>query len=249
MEKIEYQRLADREHFYWWNVGRRSILEEALRRHLVTNNQNLDVLDIGCGPGGNLLFLERFGFVTGLDISKEALRLARDKNFKKLVQGSAETLPFPDASFNVVSILDVLEHVNDDEGTLGEIARVLKKDGVLLLTVPAHRWLWSRHDEALHHKRRYAAAELRRKIARAGLQRVEMSHFVIPGVPALFVREALRKTGRYLSPNGEEKVDTYNIILPPFLNRLLILWLTGEKHVMKIFPIPVGSSLLLIAKK
>ena len=168
MEKIEYQRLHEREYIHWWNIGRRRILEAALSRNLKFSPTERKVLDVGCGAGGNILFLKKFGNVTGFDISEEALSFSGDKGFSELVLGRAEILPFREGSFDIVSALDCIEHIEDDEAALQEAYRVLKDGGTLLLTVPSHPWLWSRHDEALHHKRRYTKNELQRKVRDAG---------------------------------------------------------------------------------
>lgn len=249
MEKIEYERLYKRERTYWWNVGRRRILEMALRRHVSTNSAATEILDVGCGAGGNILFLKNFGTVTGLDISEEALKFSRAESFKSLVLGSAEALPFSDRSFGIISILDCVEHLDDDMRALRECKRTLKDGGILLLTVPAHRWLWSRHDEALHHKRRYTRSELEKKVRNAGFEIREISHFVIPAIPFLLLQKSVRRIKKTFFPNKAEIIDTYDVILPRFLNNTLIAWLALERLCMRFFPFPFGSSLVVVAEK
>lgn len=247
METIEYRRLFEREEFYWWNIGRREILKSELERHLVSK-RGLSILDVGCGAGGNIKILGEFGAVTGLDISEEALKFAKTRGvFKNLVQGNAERLPFPDNTFDLISALDVLEHVPDDQQALREIFRVLKKGGLALITVPAHRWLWSRHDEALHHLRRYTTDELREKLRKAGFRVAEHSHFVVPAIFFLVFQKILRRIRKIRE--AQETIDTYDIILPPWLNRALIGWLFAEKIVIRFIPLPAGSSLFMIAQK
>lgn len=247
METIEYRRLFEREEFYWWNIGRREILKSTLNRNLVFK-RGLSILDVGCGAGGNIKILGEFGSVTGLDISEEALKFAKTHGiFKNLVRGNAERLPFADGSFDLVSALDVLEHIPDDQRAIQEMFRVLKKGGFALVTVPAHQWLWSRHDEALHHLRRYTTDELRRKLCEAGFRIVERSHFVVPAIFFL----CFKKMTRYLQKiqGAKEMIDTYDIILPSWLNRILIWWLCAEKIIMRFIPIPAGSSLVIISQK
>ncbi|MBI2048135.1 MAG: class I SAM-dependent methyltransferase [Parcubacteria group bacterium] len=247
MELKEYKNLAERESFFWWNVGRRRILEDALKRHVASSH--LEILDVGCGPGGNILFLKKFGNVTGIDSSKEALSFAATQGFLKTVESGGEKLPFPDQSFDLVSILDVLEHMDSDEQALGEIFRVLKTEGLLLLTVPAYMWMWSEHDEALHHKRRYGYKELRKKIINAGFSIEEMSYFVIPSIPFRVLKLCVGKLKSVFSKNKDKTLKTDDVILPPFLNSLFIVWLTVERYVMKLLPLPFGSSLLVVAEK
>lgn len=247
METIEYRRLFEREEFYWWSIGRREILKSTLERRLVSK-RGLSILDVGCGAGGNIKILGEFGAVTGLDISEEALKFARTHSaFKNLVQGNAEQLPFPDNTFDLVSALDVLEHIPNDQLAVQEMFRVLKKNGFALVTVPAHRWLWSRHDEALQHLRRYTTNELRTKLAYAGFSVVQHSHFVIPAILFLLLKKTIRRIRRMWGV--KETIDTYDTILPLWLNRLLIWWLYGEKIMMRFFPILAGSSLMMIAQK
>ena len=247
MELKEYKNLAEREHFFWWNVGRRRILEDALKRHVVSSH--LEILDVGCGPGGNILFLKKFGNVTGIDSSKEALSFARTQGFLKTVESGGEKLPFPDRSFDIVSILDVLEHMENDIRALQEIFRVLKKNGILLLTVPAYKWMWSEHDEALHHKRRYKKTELLSKIRATGFSLKESSYFVFPAIPFRALKMLLKKIKNILGVHQNKILKTDDIILVPFLNMLLIAWLTIERYSMRIFSLPFGSSLLVVAKK
>ena len=112
MQKHEYARLAHREPFYFWNVGRREIIEEALLRH-IHPSAKLEVLDLGCGPGDNFQVLEKFGRVTGVDLSEEALKFARNKGFVNLLLADVASLPFVGHSFDIVSSFDVFEHIAD----------------------------------------------------------------------------------------------------------------------------------------
>lgn len=247
MEKIEYQRLFERETFYWWNIGRREILKSVLRRHLASQ-QGFSILDIGCGAGGNIKILGEFGSVIGLDVSEEALKFANKHGaFKELILGDAEHLPFPDGAFGLVSAFDVLEHISDDQKAIREMFRVLQRGGFALITVPAHRWLWSRHDEALHHLRRYTDKELRAVVSVAGFIVITHSHFVTPAIAFLLIRKLIRRI-KFLF-NITEITDTYDVVLPRPLNTALIWWLLMEKVIMRILPIPFGSSLVIFARK
>lgn len=238
MERGEYRKLAERESFFWWNAGRREILREALAR--AVSRRPLEILDLGCGPGGNILFLADFGSVVGVDASEEALALARARGgFRNLVRSDAARLPFRDGSFDVVAALDVIEHLDDDASALAEVCRVLRPRGTLLLTVPAYPWMWSKHDELLHHKRRYRKRELLAKVLAAGFAVERITHFVMPAVPFRLARKALRL--------GREGTD--DVILPRPLNALLRGWLSLERTALRFMSLPFGSSLLLVARK
>ena len=248
MELIEYKNLAFREKFFWWNVGRRRILRDVLRRNLVYSS-GLKILDVGCGPGGNMLFLKDFGEVTGLDASDEALVYAREFSYRDLVLGSATDIPFSENSFDCVVALDVIEHIEDDRKAFSEMFRVLKPGGVLLLTVPAYQWMWSSHDEVLHHKRRYQKKELHVKIKGAGFLIVEASHFVFPSIPFRAGRLLIQKIRSSFGASAPKAPQTDDVLLPVFLNTIFIFWLTLERYFIKVFPLPWGSSLLVLAKK
>ena len=247
MDKDEYARLARREHFYFWNIARREILKEAIARNVSRERsapRALEILDMGCGPGGNILTLGEFGRVTGLDISEDALRFARDRGFKELIRGDARRLPFSDNFFDLVSCLDALEHIDDDAVAIREAFRVLKPGGIFLATVPAHPWLWSVHDEALHHLRRYTTADLTQKIIRAGFTVREQSHFILSGVPINFLRLTL---DALLKKNGA--AETYDREFGRVLNAILLFLLRCEKIFIRFSPLPFGTSLFVVAKK
>lgn len=240
MNEEEYERMFVLEDFYWWFKGRREIVLSALR-----GLKPEKVLDIGCGTGANLLLFK--GRVVGLDISFKALTLAkRRKTNAILVQGKAESLPFKENSFDLVLALDLLEHLPDDVKGLREMYRVLKKGGTLLVTVPAYQFLWSEHDEALGHFRRYSKGEIKAKLEGVGFNLKLLSFaIVLPFFPiALFrlIQKALRKTNK--------RPKTSLIILPRILNDLLYFLLKREaKLLARGVSFPFGVSLICRAEK
>jgi len=245
MEKKEYSRIAKREDFYFWHVGRREILKEALERSLPEDRRNLEILDIGCGPGGNITMLSDFGRVTGLDNAQEALAFAKTRGFERLLEADATKIPLPSTSFDLISSLDMLEHISDDEKVISEAFRLLKQGGTFLVTAPAHPWLWSSHDEALHHVRRYTRGEITSKLKKAGFLVVEQSHFVMAAVPMNLLRKLYDK----IFSGGKKTIDTYDVEFSPAVNALLLFILRCEKKLMRSISLPFGSSLLVVAKK
>lgn len=244
MEHREYESLANREEFYFWHVGRRELLAAALKKYLPRPDSNR-ILDIGCGTGGDMLLLRSFGRVVGLDSSQEALRLSAAKGFDSLVLGSAEKLPFASGSFELVVALDALEHLDDDRAAAREAYRVLAPRGVFLVTVPAYPWLWSQHDRALHHKRRYLKRGLVRVLEDAGFCIRYGSYFVMLGA----VANGLRKFRDKLFRRREEEPRVYDVVYPPFLNSALIWELRLEKMLVRLCPLPFGSSVAAVAQK
>jgi SAM-dependent methyltransferase len=206
----------------------------------------LRVLDAGCGTGS---LLEQWRArpeveVIGIDLSPEALAYCRSRGAQRLIRADLTALPFPTATFDLVTALDVVEHVERDEAALAEICRVLKPGGTLVLSVPAYRFLWSSHDVALHHKRRYTARALRAIVARAGLVRARLTHllaflFLPIAAVRLFDRLARR-------PHQE---SAHLVPLPGALNRLLIGIQNAELALARRVDLPFGISLFCIAYK
>ncbi|OYT73017.1 MAG: hypothetical protein CFK52_03125 [Chloracidobacterium sp. CP2_5A] len=247
MEHDEYRRMFDLEMTYWWFVGRRALVREwvaaALQRQASPPGERR-LLDAGCGTGGNLDMLRAFGFVAGADVSSEALRWSRRRGLSSLARCRVEQLCFADDTFDVVMALDMLEHVDDDLAALAELHRVCKPGGAVVLTVPAYGFLWSPHDEALHHRRRYAPQELRDKLNALGFEVERISHFMFGlFVPVLLTRmwQSLRKRG--LRSQSELRP------LPGWLNQLLVWLLDVERWVIRFVNPPVGVSLICTARK
>jgi len=231
------------EEFYWWFVGRRSILKGLLSRN-PSGGKELPALDVGCGPGGMLLELQRSRPTVGLDLSLEALKFARGRGCRWLVRGDAQKLPVKPNSFGLITALDLLEHLEDDLRALKEMRTALAPGGKLLLTVPALKFLWSEHDEALGHKRRYSISELRRKVREAGfeIERLTYAIFLLLPPTALF-RLAQRLALRRKRPR------TALIIFPRPINAMFAATLFVEAHLLGHFNLPMGVSLVCVARK
>lgn len=244
MEHREYESLANRETFYFWHVGRRELLAELLKKYLPEARPR-SILDIGCGTGGDMLLLAPLGNVIGLDSSAEALRLSESKGFHLLKQGSAEALPLEDNSIDLVVALDVLEHIPNDEKATQEVLRVLRKGGIFLVTVPAYQWLWSQHDIALHHQRRYWKPDLCRMLRSRGFTLRYSSYFVVLGM----CMNGLRKLIDRVRGSALKSAHVYDVVYPPFMNFLLLSVLRVERLIMRFSPIPFGSSIVVVAQK
>lgn len=194
MEKNEYTTMAAVELQHWWYGGMRAINAAMLDR-VFGGRRNLRILDAGCGTGGDALFLRRYGTVVGLDLATEALALARERIPGWLARGSVLQLPFADHSFDLVTSFDVLYHraVIDERQALAEMRRVLRRDGRLLIRLPAYEWLRSRHDRQVHTRHRYTAGEVARLLRENGFTVEQLTYaltllFPISAAVRLFER-------------------------------------------------------------
>ena len=202
---------------HWWYSGMRAISAAWLDAALAIGGRRA-ILDAGCGTGGNGEFLGRYGRVVGLDLAREALALGARRLPGRITGGSVSDLPFCSGSFDLVTSFDVLYHraVADEQVALRETWRVLKRDGRLLIRLPAYRWLMSKHDRAVHTRRRYTAGEVRVMLRRAGFE-VERLSYVNS---LLFPLPLLQRTVERVFPAAEQAGS--DLRTPPELtNRLL----------------------------
>jgi len=237
---------------YWWFVARRELARELLLKYrgrlLAATGAPAAprILDVGCGGGATLVEVSPVGTAIGVDRSAEALRLSRSRGDFPLIRGDAERLPLADRSVDVVTALDVLEHIRDDRAAVAEVARVVRPGGLVIVTVPAYRWLWSEHDEALEHVRRYRAGEVRRLLQGAGLRMLTLSYCITLLLLPIF---AFRLMQRLFGPAEPGRPKTALRPLPSLPNRLLIGLLRLETAWLLRVPLPFGVSVVAVARK
>jgi SAM-dependent methyltransferase len=239
MERIVYDRMAELDERHWWYRARRDVLAALITRRIALP-PDARILEIGCGTGHNLQMLARFGAVDGIELD-DAARAVAEKRVGKPI--GASPLPdltgVPDATYDLVAVLDVIEHVDEDVRSLRTIATKLRPGGKVLITVPAHQWMWSAHDVVNHHKRRYSAKSLRRLIGDAGL-RIEV---LSPFNSLLFPLAAgARLAGRIL---GKDSSDDALPSKP--VNALFETIFGLERYAIGRVPFPPGVSLVAIA--
>ena len=243
MNSDEYKKMYELEDLYWWFIGRRKLVKWLLREHN-PNGKKSRVFDLGCGTGLNLsTFAEEYK-TFGSDNSQQALTFCRERKLDGLFSCAAEAIALRNESVDVVTALDVLEHVREDLAALKESNRILTPGGKLIVIVPAYGFLWSEHDEALHHYRRYVARELRAKLTASGFE-IERSTYFITGLffPILFFRlwQGLRRT-------SIEASVSYRLP-PPWINRMLVSLLDVERFLLDHFNLPFGVSLIVVGRK
>lgn len=244
MQSAEIERLAHFEDWYWWHRARQTIVTRLIDRYV--QGPRGRVLDVGCGAGATSVVAARGGRLLGVDLGAEATAAAHARGIE-VAQMDATALATRDAAFDLVVALDVLEHLDDDATAAREILRTLRPGGCLVVTVPAYQWLWSSHDVALGHRRRYTKPRLRRVLASAGFE-VELCSYVMTAVlpPAAGVRLLERLPGR--RPPAERSESGY-IPLPGWLNSTLS-WLVGlDGHLAGRVPLPGGLTVTAVARR
>jgi len=234
----EMRRLEDT---YWWFVARRKLVRQLTHRYAGT--AGLRILDVGCGTGGTMEAMAGLGEIWGCDISQEALQMCRRRGVTNLVHSRAEELGLASSSFDVALSCDVLEHIEDDELALREMGRILRPGGRAIITVPAHQWLWSDHDRALLHLRRYSRRQFAAKLQAAGLRPLKLTYAVSTLFGPAVVLRAMQRLR--LRPGPPE---TGLIILPAWLNRLFVALLDMETCLIVRRGLPVGLSLVCVAE-
>lgn len=244
MEQHTYGIMNDVEDSHWWFVGRRAILEsflEKISNELRITNHELRILDVGCGTGANLEMLKKFGAAEGVDISDDALEFCRRKNLK-VHKGLAEKLPFADESFDVVTALDVVEHLDDDVAGLREMRRVLRTGGKTLIFVPAFMWLWGVQDDISNHRIRYTKKQIVERLEKAGfaVERATYANFTF-FAPILGGRTLMKLTG--IKPESENNVNV------SALNGIFGNIFSAEKYILDKFDFPFGVSVVIQASK
>lgn len=158
MEKKDYLLMYNMESFYWYWLGKKDLLIKLFNKYTKYNkkNKNLKILDIGCGTGSILESLKGKGELYGIDVSDFALKMCSMRGNFKLKKMDAEHLKFQNESFDVIILSDIIEHVDKDKKVIRQCYNIIKKNGIVIVTVPAHKSLWNDDDIRLKHKRRYS---------------------------------------------------------------------------------------------
>lgn len=212
------------------------------------------VLDIGCGAGNMIHHLSRYGYVQGIEVDARPVAIARARGYDVRQGDATRGIPFDDASFDLVTALDVIEHVDDDEAILREAYRVARPRGILAISTPAFQALWSYNDEINGHKRRYAPRELRARVERAGfrVRRLTLGFFLVFPVsaPLIVLRNRLGAKKQLRSHHLSQ--DEYQVEMEPvspLVNTILRAVGRVEAALVKHVDLPIGTSLMCIAEK
>lgn len=241
MDADIYKRMKRIEGHHWWFVARRRILTRVIESLDLPADSR--ILEVGCGSGGNLQMLSRFGKVSVLEPDPYSRDAALENPDIEVKDGTLpDNIPYAAGSFDLIAAFDVIEHVNQDHESLKNLRLYLKETGYLVVTVPAFPFLWSVHDEAHHHFRRYSRRQLVNNLTNVGLQVVHSSYFnffLFPSIAAIrLVRKVLptRRSDDAIEPPG-------------FVNSLLATIFSWERSIVPKHSLPFGVSLVAIARR
>ncbi|WP_230631583.1 class I SAM-dependent methyltransferase [Sphingomonas sp. Leaf37] len=240
MDRIVYDRMAAHDSTHWWYRARRDILSDYLTRY-GNVPKGARILEIGCGTGHNLPMLATFGDVDAIEIDPAAREIASERLGKPVGDARLPELPgVARGAYDLIAVLDVVEHIEDDVAALKGMESLLKPGGKILIAVPAHQWLWSAHDVVNHHHRRYSKGSLVTAIEAAGLKPRKLTYFNSLLFPlAAAARIAGRLTGR------DDSDDS-----PPAkpLNALFETIFRLERHAVGRVPLTPGVSIVTLAE-
>lgn len=240
MQQYLYQDLYQLEESHWWHKNKRELVFFFIKQN-ITDKKNR-ILDVGCGTGKNIEVFSKLGECWGIDTSPSAIAFCKKRGIKKTIKGNIEQIPFSSQSFNVITALDVLEHV-DDSKSLKEIYRVLKKGGVIIATVPAFPKLWSKWDEVLHHKRRYTSKSLKRILQENKFKIIKISYFYLFLIIPIFLVRLVKNFffKNYYPSDFKLSNNTINYLLRN---------ISGfERFFIPFLSLPFGTSLIVVARK
>ncbi len=238
MDRIVYDRMAAHDSTHWWYRARRDILSAYLNRY-GRLPRDARILEIGCGTGHNLPMLSGFGEVDAIEIDPAARAIASERLGHAVGDAPLPGLPgVPEGSYDLIAVLDVVEHIADDVAALKAMATRLKPGGQILVAVPAHQWMWSAHDVVNHHHRRYSKATLARAIEDAGLCHNGLRYFNSLLFPAAVAARAYGKL------TGKDDSDDSPPAKP--LNAAFEAIFRIEQHLIGRMPLPPGLSIVTL---
>jgi ubiquinone/menaquinone biosynthesis C-methylase UbiE len=239
---LELTGRAEATHF--WFHGFRAYMVPQIAA-IAGGRRNLRLLDCGCGTGFNLRLLQPYGRVFAFDITQAGVTRTRARGLP-VARADVQRIPFADHTFDLATSFDVLQSVPDDRLALGEMARILKPGGHVLLNVTAMDWLRGDHSDVWHEKRRYTIARGARLLEAAGLERVRLAYLFGSLVPLMLaVRTGQRLIRPFRPPAGD-----FDLTVPMAPVNAALTWtVTAEAALARRLPLPVGSSMMIVGRK
>lgn len=242
MEREVFQRMADIEDRHWWFVSRRKLISLIIDKN-VNLPQEANILEAGCGTGGNIEFLKNYGSVCAFECDEIAREIAKEKSGLDIEYGDLPySIPYNNKKFDIVFFLDVLEHIDEHTEALRELRSLLTENGRVFITVPAYQWLWSKHDEDHHHFRRYSKKDLFELVEDSGYYIETLFRFNMFLLPVVILQRFLKKLFRLDKPDDE--------MPSKFVNHLLgKVFLIERFFIGSGYCLPFGLTIGAVIKK
>ncbi|MGH9186050.1 MAG: class I SAM-dependent methyltransferase [Acidimicrobiales bacterium] len=246
MELEAYRQFAELEENHFWFIGRREIFFHLIDKELA-GTQGLRVLEIGCGAGGMMVPLSKYGTVTGIDISPDIIAFCRARGLESVLVGSGYDLPIQPGSMDLVALFDTIEHIPDDARVLEQCHRTLKPGGLLFVSVPAYQFLYSNNDRVAQHQRRYTRGDLRNRLERAGFTVTTATYFNTLLFPMILPTVLAKKAKERFVDVG----DTTNLSheYSPRVNTALARVMSSERRLLTKMEFPFGHSIIAMARR
>lgn len=240
MDEELYQKFYKVETIHWWFSARREIIYDFIINFIKLNN-NSNILDYGCGTGGILeIISKKFQNIYGTDLSKSAIEFCKKRNLSNVFHLNDINLKNYNQFFDLITVLDVIEHIDDDIGTLVKLRKYLKSKGLVLITVPAYQFLFGPYDILTQHKRRYTKKHLSKIVTQSGYEIIKISYFNTFLSPLMILSRII---SNFTGWNNDTNI--------PFscLNSFLKFIFGIEKYFLRFFSFPFGISIICLAKK
>jgi SAM-dependent methyltransferase len=245
MEKNVYEEMYWCEETYWWFVAKRKIilhlLNEVLPMHM--DRKSVRVCDIGCGCGATAKALSREYHVCGFDASDDAIRFCKDRGVAVNKGELPDLIPFSENTFDVVLLLDVLEHIDNDVAAVKSAVSLLKAGGIMICTVPAYQLLWSAHDEVHHHRRRYSRRDFCRLLDLPRVKMIKCGYYCSLLFPLALIERILSKIIAAKTPRSDVPP------IPKLVNAVLGKVFAFERFLLLRTSFPYGLSLIGVLQK
>lgn len=240
MRKDIYADLDKYESSHWWHVYKRAVLTDMFDKYIP--KRRVKILDAGCGVGGTIKVLQKYGSVIGIDPDDSALSYCKKIGIRNVFKDDVEHLKYKN-EFDVITLFEVLEHVDEDK-CLSSISKAIKGNGLLILSVPAYQWMWSNWDTIIHHKKRYTKQSLSNALKKHGFKIKRITHLFSFLVIPVFILRKIKDIIYKQNYPSDLRVGSSSIV-----NRVMSIFTYIEYEILKKSGIPFGLSILVVAQK